>query len=150
MAEAAHVQGVGPMSGEPAWVEQLRLDMAGSPEEVADKIAFPLLPVGQFVAVRTTSKTTIQGRFETFHEANPWVYPALCSLARDLKARGYKRIGIRTLWETLRWHHLRQTNDPSGATFKLNDHYMGRYARRIMDTEPDLDGMFEIRALRSP
>lgn len=52
------------------------------------------------------------------------------------------------IWEVMRWQMFLATKDPSG--FKLNDHYTSRYARLIMKQEPDLDGLFELRALRTP
>ena len=39
------------------------------------------------------------------------------------------------------------TSDTSG--FKLNDHYTSRYARLIMEREPDLRGIFRTRKLMS-
>lgn len=92
---------------------------------------------------------TIQERFERFDELNPWVYRQLVALARDMVARGRRHLGIGMLWEVLRWQYYRQTVDPS-SDFKLNDHYRSRYARKIMETEADLDDVFELRLLRTP
>lgn len=90
---------------------------------------------------------SIDSRFREFHAENPHVYEELVRLARVWVARhGRKRLGIRTLWETMRWNLLIQTNDPSG--FKLNDHYHSRYARLIMQREDDLADVFETRRLR--
>ena len=82
-----------------------------------------------------------------FHMDNPHVYQILVELARNLKAAGHKRLGIRMLWETMRYELMTDTIHPKG--FKLNDHYHSRYARLIMEQEPDLDGIFETRKLRS-
>lgn len=88
--------------------------------------------------------------FEQFHFENPKVYTELVVLARTAKQKGYNRIGIRMLWEVIRWNHMIQTNpDPEGTEFKLNDHYHSRYARLVMDKEPDLVGIFELRELKS-
>jgi hypothetical protein len=35
------------------------------------------------------------------------------------------------------------------AGFKLNDHFTSRYARLLMQREPDLYGLFETRAVRA-
>jgi hypothetical protein len=83
--------------------------------------------------------------FLEFHEDNPAVYDGLVSLAREAKQRGRTRVGIKMLWEVLRWHTFIQT---TGEDFKLSNSLHSRYARLIMATNPDLEGMFELRALR--
>lgn len=89
----------------------------------------------------------IQARFERFHADNPAVYAELVKLARRAKARGQTRLGIEMLFAIVRWRRMMATVDPSG--FKLNDHYTSRYARLIMEREPDLDGLFQTRTLKS-
>lgn len=91
----------------------------------------------------------IQQAFEDFHADNPHVYDSLVRLARKARVRGHRRIGIELLFAVLRWERMMAVNDPSQGTFKLNDHYTSRYARLIMEREPDLDGMFVTRTLRS-
>lgn len=83
--------------------------------------------------------------FWQFHEANPQVYARLVALARDLVRQGRRRVGIKMLFEVLRWHHLRTVGDADG--FKLNNNYHSYYARLIMHQESDLGGVFELRAL---
>lgn len=90
---------------------------------------------------------TIQERFENFHSLNPWVYRAICALARDLVARGRETMGIKWLTEVVRWQYARQTR---GDDFKLNNDYTSRYARLIMEREPDLATVFRIRKLQTP
>jgi hypothetical protein len=92
---------------------------------------------------------TIQSKFETFHAANPWVYDALVKMARRAKWRGRERLGIGMLAEVLRWDYMLATDDPS-SDFKLNNNYRSRYARKIMEEHPELDGMFETRELHTP
>src|SRR5262245_34591491 len=78
----------------------------------------------------------IQRRFLAFHRDNPQVYTRLVALARQAKRAGRLRYGIRRLWEVMRWEFSLQTT--SDDDFKLNDHYHARYARLIMQQEPDL------------
>ena len=92
---------------------------------------------------------TIEGTFRAFHEANPWVYDALVRLARDMVARGRPRLGIGMLFEVLRWQWQLATTD-GASDFKLNNNYRSRFARLIMESEPDLAGVFETRALTAP
>lgn len=90
---------------------------------------------------RSSRKRSPQEEFEEFHERNPHVYLAL--RARSLEAvRAGKKIGIRCIWEVMRWD---LTFTTTGSEFKLNDHYTARYARLLMAREPELAGYFEIR-----
>ncbi|MCL6443143.1 MAG: hypothetical protein K6T83_06765 [Alicyclobacillus sp.] len=90
---------------------------------------------------------SLDEKFRQYHEDNPHVYATLVRLAREMKAKGYTHIGIGMIWETMRYQMLLTTHDPEG--WKLNNNYRSRYARLIMQQEPDLDGIFEIRELRS-
>lgn len=89
----------------------------------------------------------IESAFWQFHDANPVVYDRLVFLARDLVARGHRKIGIKMLFEVLRWHHMTTIGDADG--FKLNNNYHALYARLIMFREADLDGLFELRRIRA-
>jgi len=91
---------------------------------------------------------SIEEAFGLFHAENPWVYVHLVKLARDLKQRGHRKIGIAMLFEVLRWSYLMSTSDPT-SDFKLNNNYRSRYARKIMAEHPDLDGIFETRGLKA-
>lgn len=90
--------------------------------------------------------TELEKRFWDFHKDNKHVYTALVRLARQLKDRGHKKIGMQMLFEVLRWQSMIKT---TGDVYKMNNDYASRYARLIMDSEPDLDGMFEIRELKA-
>ncbi len=92
---------------------------------------------------------SIRSRFNEFESANPGVYEELVALARQAKRRGCTKIGIRMLWEVMRWNRMLRTKPTPGDVYKLNDHFHSRYARLIMAGEPDLDGFFEVRDLRS-
>ena len=47
--------------------------------------------------------TTADAAFYKFHDNNPEVYSHLVRLARQAKARGHNKVGIRMLWEVMRW-----------------------------------------------
>jgi hypothetical protein len=87
---------------------------------------------------------TIQQRFEEFHAAYPEVYAKLCELARMVKARGHEQIGIALLYERARWFY---TFEIRGTDYKLSNDFRSRYARLIMEQEPDLAGFFTTREL---
>ena len=86
---------------------------------------------------------SIQERFEAFHAAHPEVYAELVRLARE--ARGCRRLGVRALWERMRWSLMIERE----GEYKLNDHFPSRYARLLAKEYPELGEMFEMRELRA-
>ena len=92
------------------------------------------------------SKRSLEERFLAFHEHNPRVFIELEKLALEAKRRGRKRIGIKMLWEVMRWNLTVATNDSS---FKLNNNYPSRYARLLVQKHPDLGGMIQMRELKA-
>jgi hypothetical protein len=97
-----------------------------------------------FVPRNDDTRSDYDERFAAFHRANPEVYDELRRLARDAKARGHRKLGVRMLWEVLRWNEL----DRATREFKLDNNFHSRYAR-LLDNEPDLGGLFDFRELRS-
>ena len=93
---------------------------------------------------------TIQERFADFHNNHHEVYRRLVALSFQAKASGQDRWAIGNLWEILRWEHEIVGLPDVDEDFKLNDHYRSRYARLIMEYNPELDGFFETRQLTSP
>lgn len=87
----------------------------------------------------------IRESFDAFHAQNPHVYEALRRRALRAKRRGY-RPGMKCLFELLRWSHGMTTQ---GDEFLLNNNFTSHYARMLMEREPELDGFFELRKLRS-
>jgi hypothetical protein len=87
----------------------------------------------------------IQDNFERFHSSNPHVYSEMVRLARKMKAAGKQRYSVDGIGHVLRWN-MDLTTQSSDA-YKLNNSLMSRYARLIMQQEPDLAGFFETRVL---
>ena len=85
---------------------------------------------------------TLEQRFDAFHAANPHVYANLRRLALDAQRKG-RTVGIKMLFEVLRWQYAMQTTDDSD--FKLNNSYTSFYARLLMEREPELQNYFETR-----
>lgn len=104
------------------------------------------LPLGSLVIPEHPRHATIAERFEAFHAANPWILGALIALIEDARTHGETRVGVKALFERLRWSFNRAT---VGERWKLNNDYTSRYARLITDTRPDLAAMIETRALRA-
>jgi hypothetical protein len=75
------------------------------------------------------------------------VYSSVRDRALALRARGWLHFGIRPLWESARYDSALDVGPDCG--FKLNDHHHSRLARELMRREPELDGFFTVRDLRS-
>jgi len=91
----------------------------------------------------------IQARFVRFHSAHPEVYAGLVELAREGVAAGRSKLGMKMLFEVLRWNRTLAGLPAEGEEFKLSNDFTSRYARLVMENEPDLDGLFDLRELRS-
>lgn len=91
---------------------------------------------------------TIQEQFEEFHRLNPQVFVLLERFTKQAVDRGRTKLGIRMLWERVRWEVYINTDDPN-SEYKINDHYHSRYVRLLVEEHPEWDGLFELRRLRS-
>jgi hypothetical protein len=112
----------------------MQVDMSGNSE----------LTLEQADAVEESKKRTIQEQFNEFHQRHPNVYTSLCQLARQYKSQGHDHYSLDGMWDILRWRT--KVGDTLG--FKLNNIFRSRYARMIMEREPDLAGFFNTRNLR--
>ena len=76
---------------------------------------------------------TLAEQFAAFHDANPQVLRALEHLARQWFDAGHNRVGVKALWEQLRW----QTGVQTGTTPRLNNNLTAFYARLLIERNPD-------------
>ena len=91
----------------------------------------------------------IQERFEAFHARHPEVYAGLLRLCREWRAAGRTAWSIKGAFEVLRWErHIGGLADPA-ETWRLNNNYTALYARKLIDLNPELQGLFELRERRS-
>lgn len=81
-------------------------------------------------------------RARAFHDANPQVMAKLVDIGRDLRRRGVQRVGIKLLFERLRWLSSVRTE---GDKYALNNNYTAWYARQLMEQYAELEGLFAIR-----
>jgi hypothetical protein len=91
---------------------------------------------------------TIQEQFEEFHRRNPEVFALLERFTQQVVDRGRRKIGIRMLWERVRWEVMLSTEDPC-SDYKINDHYHSRYVRLLIKAHPEWESLFELRKLRA-
>ena len=87
---------------------------------------------------------SIDAAFWNFHTNHPEVYEGLVRLAYQADR---DRLGIKMLFEVLRWEWIIRGLPDDAEEFKLNNNYTSRYARLIMESEPGLEGVFETRRL---
>lgn len=99
------------------------------------------------IALPPVEDNSIDARFARFHDAHPEVYRQLVALARELVGVGHQRLGIGMLFEVVRWMGMVARDDEEA--FALNNVYRSRYARLIMENEPDLAEVFATRELTS-
>ena len=89
---------------------------------------------------------TIQERFLSFHKLNPTVYVALERLVREWIAAGHDKVGMKMMFEVLRWRHGMSTQ---GDIWRLNNSYTSRYARLMLDSHPEWETVLETRELKA-
>lgn len=92
---------------------------------------------------RRSARPTISEQFHAFDTAHPWVYRELEHLVARRLASGVKRVGMKELFEALRWRH------PHGVR-GLNNNFTALYVRRLLDEYPQWAAAIEIRRRRTP
>ncbi|WP_107068184.1 hypothetical protein [Streptomyces sp. CT34] len=92
---------------------------------------------------RAGSRPTITDQFLAFDAAHPYVYAALEKLTTERLAAGATRIGLKELFEALRWRL------PQGLR-GLNNNYTALYARQLIADHPQWASVFELRRRRTP
>lgn len=104
-----------------------------------------------FVAIKRIDgsklgRGSIDDRFAEFHQTNPCVYEAAKDMALKLKRSGRTRWSVKAIFEVLRYSHAIRTQSDD---FKLNNDFTARYARLLMQNEPELKDFFELREIKS-
>ncbi|MEV5506594.1 hypothetical protein [Streptomyces orinoci] len=94
-------------------------------------------------ALRLGDGPTISEQFHAFDSQPPWIYRDLERLVAQRLAAGAKRVGMKALFEALRWRH------PHGVK-GLNNNYTALYARRLLAEHPEWSSAIELRRRRSP
>ena len=99
-------------------------------------------------------RRTIEERFEAFDRANPEVFVEMLRLARARLARNEGRISIKAIYEELR-ASLEVIRDSGSSEalrgpYKLNNSYTASFARKLIEHEPALRGVIELRKRTAP
>ncbi|MER8084284.1 hypothetical protein ACIO6T_19200 [Streptomyces sp. NPDC087532] len=93
-------------------------------------------------SARAGARSTITDRFHAFDSAHPYVYRALEQLTAERLAAGDTRLGLKQLFEALRW---RLPKDMRG----LDNNYTALYARKLLAGHPQWAPAFELRRRRA-
>lgn len=83
-----------------------------------------------------------------FDKEHPEVYAKLVELSHEVRKAGFPQYAIDCLFGVLRFEKDVRMG-PTAGRFSFNNNYRAYFARKIMDQEPELDGFFVIRDLRS-
>lgn len=95
-----------------------------------------------------TRAEQLDAEFIQFQRDNPTVFPQFRMLAVKLKAKGINRWGAKAIWEVLRYE-MALKSVTSGEKYALNNNFTSRFARKLMDEEPEeFAGFFETRTLK--
>jgi hypothetical protein len=105
-----------------------------------------LVQQGQF---DLTARGELEEKFWEFHSAHPEVYKTLVHFARQWRGRrGSDAIcGIGALYERARWEMWFESLDGTEPP-KLSNNHRAFYARLIMERNPDLEGIFNLKRQR--
>ena len=92
----------------------------------------------------------MQRRYEEWRATNDGqvVYENVRWRAFRLHERGWRRFGIKALWEAARYDRALEVG-PDAEGYKINNNWTSRIARELMEYEPSLVGFFELRELKS-
>ncbi|MGW4249890.1 hypothetical protein [Streptomyces californicus] len=94
-------------------------------------------------SLRAGSRPTLTDQFLAYDSEHPYVYRSLERLAAERIAAGANRIGLKGLFEQLRWRL------PQGVR-GLNNNYTAFYARKLIEDHPHWAPAFELRRRRTP
>ena len=103
------------------------------------------LPIEALVEPAYDANLSLQERYEAWRDANPWVLDVVETLVARWLAAGHRRVGIKQVWEVVRWQYGTTTGD----RFKANNNWTSRVARDLIERRPEWAGAIEVRQLRA-
>lgn len=90
----------------------------------------------------TSPRTPLERRFADFHARNPHILAELERRALRLLAVGASRIGVKALWESMRYDAMVRTDT---REWKLNNDFTALYARLLIERNAQLATVIETR-----
>lgn len=91
-------------------------------------------------------ETDLDQKFKNFDQNHPEVYLYFKKFAKKAMTSGLKKYGAKAIFERIRWHF---TIDVVSEDFKINNNYVSRYVRKLIDECPEFKSFFETRTLKS-
>ena len=98
------------------------------------------------VAPAYTPGMTLEQRYEAWREVNGHVVDALEDVVREWLAAGQRKVGVKFAGEVLRW---RTGTRAHGDAWAINNSYLSRCARELIERHPSWASHIETRALAS-
>jgi hypothetical protein len=90
--------------------------------------------------------STVQEKFQLYHNANPDVYKLFLEYASEMKRVGFSRYSAWAIMNRIRWHH--DVNKQRIGRFKISNDYIAWYARKAMaDCPAQFRSFFKIKQL---
>jgi hypothetical protein len=90
---------------------------------------------------------SIQKQFRRFDAQHPEIYQEFCQIAQNLLQRGRSYYGSKAILEVIRYHRILSGKSET-ETFKINNTYSSRYARKLMEEDDRFRVFFELRELK--
>lgn len=92
------------------------------------------------------NESAIDAAFREFDAQHPEVFDLFADYARRAKQAGHDHYSADAILHRIRWfHHI----DRGNREFKLNNNFTSRYARKLIEHDPEFAGFFELRVLKS-
>ncbi|MFD9069791.1 hypothetical protein [Streptomyces lasiicapitis] len=101
----------------------------------------PVLPISR-PSFRAGARPTLTDRFLAFDAEHPYIYRTLERLTADRLAAGASNVGLKALFEDLRWQL------PAGVR-GLNNSFTALYAQKLIEDHPHWASAFELRRRRT-
>lgn len=94
-------------------------------------------------------RRTIDTRFAAFDALHPEVYTLFKRFAQELLDRGARRGSADMVMHRIRWETAAgaKPTDPGRPTFKLDNNFSSRYARKLAAEDPRFESFFTFRRL---
>lgn len=90
---------------------------------------------------------SLEQRWWQWHLAHPEVGARLLRMAREWRDLGNGRWSVKAMADVARWQDRRLAE--ADRIPHVNNSWTAFYARWLMEVDPQLDGMFELRTQRS-
>lgn len=88
---------------------------------------------------------SIEANFRRFNAKHPEVYRELADVCRAWVRRGGAHWSVDAAYHVLRFQRRMAGLPDENEVYKLNNNFTSLYARLLMEQEPELDGLFEVR-----